>query len=770
LTQHSERTKSRSPNEPQNTTFEQSQRPAFSKKLWSRLKGSGAAIFRNPALLTSLAVTGLLLGARQVGILEPLELAAFDQLVRLEPIQPPDPRILVVTITEEDLQSQGKWPLSDAVYEQLLSKLEQYEAKVIGLDIYRDLVLEPGHADLSKRLQQQSNIVTVCNFTTNNDAGVPPPKTAPLPQVGFSNIPVDRDAVVRKALLFADPAPNAVCPTSTSFSFQIAQKYLEDQGISPQLTEQEYVQLGQAVFKPLEANTGGYQKADSRGYQILLDYRSPSAIARTVTLSDVFSDRLDPSWVKDRIVIIGSTAQSLRDNFYTPYSGRSQRYDKMPGVIVHAQVVSHLLSTALDGKTPFGFWPEWLEALGIWGWSLTGGILAFRLRHPIRLLLGEVTALSLLLGSSWILFLNAAWVPVATPLIGLLASSAGVVAYFKYKEQQDHADIVEKVKEQERNLALLQALLKETTEVAPEATGLSTIEQTGMSSDDATAILTESQQLTLTKPSYHLLAGRYKSLSVLGSGGFGLTYMAEDTQRPGSPTCVIKHLKPARRDERFLQIARRLFRVEAEILEKLGNHSQIPHLLAYFEEKKEFYLVEEFVDGHSISDELPVDKRLPQEQVMQLVQDVLEILLFIHSHNVIHRDIKPTNMIRRASDHRVVLIDFGAVKQMQPQESSNPEEEYTVAVGTRGYAPPEQYAGHPNFSSDLYALGMIGIQALTGIHPQHLPRIANTGELNWRHLTSAQDKFLDILEKMVHYHFADRYQSATAVLEELLRI
>jgi serine/threonine protein kinase len=228
-------------------------------------------------------------------------------------------------------------------------------------------------------------------------------------------------------------------------------------------------------------------------------------------------------------------------------------------------------------------------------------------------------------------------------------------------------------------------------------------------------------------------------------------------------------LKPARSDERFLQIAKRLFFTEAEILEKLGNHPQIPRLLAYFVERNEFYLVQEYIKGHPLSDELPIDKRLPDSQVVKFVKEILEVLAFIHKHNVIHRDIKPGNIMRREADGQLFLIDFGAVKQIQPQDQSN-EEGATIAIGTRGYAPPEQYAGHPSFSSDIYALGMIAIQALIGIPPHRLELAKETGELSWRHLANVSDEFAQILEKMVYYHFAARYQSADEVLKELDKI
>jgi len=265
------------------------------------------------------------------------------------------------------------------------------------------------------------------------------------------------------------------------------------------------------------------------------------------------------------------------------------------------------------------------------------------------------------------------------------------------------------------------------------------------------------------------LDGRYKISKILAKGGFGQTYLAQDIKRPGDPTCVVKRLMPARLDPKFLQVARRLFETEAKILEVLGQHSQIPLLLAYLAEKEEFYLVEEYIEGDSLSDELPVDKRLSEYVVVDLLKGILEILAFIHQNHVIHRDIKPSNIIRRKQDSQLVLIDFVAVKQMHT-EANEDTESPTVAIGTRGYAPPEQLAGHPRPASDIYAVGMIGIQALTGISPQQLPQDRDTGCVIWRPLASVSEELAEILDRMVCYHFSDRYQSAAAVLKDLKEI
>ncbi|MEB3181478.1 MAG: serine/threonine protein kinase [Nostocaceae cyanobacterium] len=267
-----------------------------------------------------------------------------------------------------------------------------------------------------------------------------------------------------------------------------------------------------------------------------------------------------------------------------------------------------------------------------------------------------------------------------------------------------------------------------------------------------------------------LLDRRYQVMQVLGTGGFGQTYLAQDTRRPGNPICVVKHLKPASSDPRVFETAKRLFHSEAETLEQLGNHDQIPRLLAYFDENQEFYLVQEFIQGRPLSSELHPGQRWSEPLVMQMLQEVLSVLEFVHSQGVIHRDIKPDNIIRRASDNKLVLVDFGAVKQVRTQMVTAGVPTATVAIGTPGYMPTEQGQGKPRPNSDIYSLGIIAIQALTGRSPMELPEDPNTGEILWQHLVPVSPALAAMLTKMVRYHFKDRYQSATEALQALQQV
>ncbi|NJL21216.1 MAG: CHASE2 domain-containing protein, partial [Leptolyngbyaceae cyanobacterium SM1_3_5] len=265
-----------------------------------------------------------------------------------------------------------------------------------------------------------------------------------------------------------------------------------------------------------------------------------------------------------------------------------------------------------------------------------------------------------------------------------------------------------------------------------------------------------------------LLAGRYKRIAELGIGGFGQTFLAQDMQQPDALSCVIKQFKPTNQEPQFLAIARRLFDTEVETLRKLGQHDQIPALLNFFEEDNEFYLVQEFIDGETLSEEFARRGPYLEAEAIDLLQDLLSVLEFVHSQHVIHRDIKPGNLIRRGSDGKIVLIDFGAVKEIQTQILQQAgQSSFTVGIGTQGYTPAEQLAGKPRYCSDLYALGMTAIHALTGYQPSVLPEDPDTGELLWQSDAQVSWGLAIVLNRLVRLQARERYQSASEVQRAL---
>ncbi len=268
------------------------------------------------------------------------------------------------------------------------------------------------------------------------------------------------------------------------------------------------------------------------------------------------------------------------------------------------------------------------------------------------------------------------------------------------------------------------------------------------------------------------LNGRYKIVQVLNAGAFAQTYIAEDTWVIGNPQCVVKHLKPNGDHPKQLQVCKRLFSSEAEMLKKLGKHDQIPQLLDSFEEHQGFYLVQELIIGEPLLAELPIskncNKRWSEHQCVELLQDVLGILEFVHSQGVVHCDLKPNNLIRRASDGKLVLIDFGVAYQIPPAQAklsaTSIQSSITpVAIHCLGYIPAEQFSGQPYPCSDIYALGMIAIEALTGLNPMQLDIDLDSGEVSWQPQVSVSNPMACVINHMVRYDFKERYQSAADV-------
>ncbi len=265
------------------------------------------------------------------------------------------------------------------------------------------------------------------------------------------------------------------------------------------------------------------------------------------------------------------------------------------------------------------------------------------------------------------------------------------------------------------------------------------------------------------------LRDRYRVQKALGQGGFGATFLAFDESLPGEPSCVIKQLRPATTVPHVLQMARELFEREARTLGKVGNHPQVPRLLDYFEDNQQFYLVQEYVSGYTLQQEVKKSGPMSEAGAKQFLSEILPLMQYIHSQQVIHRDIKPANLIRREQDRKLVLIDFGAVKnQVNPTANSSEQTALTAyAIGTPGFAPPEQMAMRPVYASDLYAVGVTCIYLLTGKSPKDLDYNPSTGEMLWRKQVQISDHFADVLKKMLEVSVRHRFQSAEDILRAL---
>lgn len=384
-------------------------------------------------VVTSTVVTGCLLSVRQLGGLQPLELASYDLMVRLRPDRATDPRVLIVAITESDIKAQKRWPLSDLTIATALQKLQQFHPSVIGLDVYRDLPQVPGTTALAKQLQQP-NVIAITKVQDADDLGVDPPPGVPDDRIGFNDIATDPDGVIRRGLLFVDTDNT----TLHSFSLRLALVYLQQQDISPQagLLNPSNLQLGKTEFIPWEATSGQYQTVDAKGYQILLNYRARSQVAQQVTLTQVLNGAIDPSWVNGKIVLIGTTARSAKDRFLTPYSTAEQQTASMPGVVIHAQMVSQFLDAAFNQQPLFWFWSHWAESIWIGVWVMLGASLAWFIRHPLGLCLAITLTNTIVLGTCYTFFLYQGWVPTATPVMGVIVVAILVVSYRAQQAQR----------------------------------------------------------------------------------------------------------------------------------------------------------------------------------------------------------------------------------------------------------------------------------------------------------------------------------------------
>jgi serine/threonine protein kinase len=263
-----------------------------------------------------------------------------------------------------------------------------------------------------------------------------------------------------------------------------------------------------------------------------------------------------------------------------------------------------------------------------------------------------------------------------------------------------------------------------------------------------------------------LLASRYQIFKVLGRGGFGITYLARNIYLPGRPLCVIKHLAPQFTSPTLLTIAKWRFHVEARTLSKLGSHSQVPLLIDYFREDQEMYLVQEYIPGKTLGNQVQEGGCWTAEAVSDFLAKMLKLLTYIHSQRIIHRDIKPQNIIHCSTDQRLVLIDFGAVLD---QSGLAPADKrlVTQAIGSPGYAAPEQIAEKPDCASDLYALGMTCLFLLTGKEPRDFKVNLHSGEVIWRSETEVSDEFANLINQMIKMSLSDRYQSASQALNAL---
>lgn len=642
------------------------------------------------------------------------------------------------------LASIARWPWQRTAYAIAIDRVMQAGARAVVVDVVLDTPSSYGTQDdtqLQQVLQKYAGRVALAAQWENGDTQtggnvvsllLPNPTFRSAdPAIGVINFPTGADGRIHE---LGSEFPQQLAQTRSDL---LAQEILQMSQETPSLAEAGL----QASQLPYPTVTG--QK---------IFFYGPKDTFPQVPFWHV----LDPTnWnnlhvknqtFKNKIVLIGPTAGggSLQDFHTAPFSGTLLHPEKMAGVEIQANAIA----TLLEGKSIAQAVPN-LIARGVLVLLLVL-VAAYLQNRNSRLLrrFGYGVVLALAWGAiSYVVFVQGRLiVPTAVPMLAIVFSST---AYLFTGVAKDKLNV--------------RKLGKWMVGSPDFQSAVSEVDHT-----DLQQIVERHHQEFIGSK----LDRRYKILDLIGAGGFGETYIAEDIKRPGNPHCVVKRLKPTSKNPKVMKMAEGLFKQEAEVLERLGKHNQIPQLLAYFEENDDFYLVQEYVEGSSLADELKMrslPRRLSEYRVIVILYDLLQTLDFVHQQGVIHRDIKPGNVIQRKSDGRLVLIDFGAVKQITKLEEGSDVTNLTVAIGTNGYIAPEQAHGRPCLASDIYSLGILGIQALTGILAPDLEkkRDKTTQELRWKAEIPVSQAFAEILDTMVQFKLTERYRSARDVLEVL---
>jgi len=390
---------------------------------------------RNRELITAISVAVCILLFRSIGLLQSLELAALDQFFQLRPNEPQEERITIVAIDEADLHQARSWPISDKVIALLLKKLKVHQPRAIGLDIYRDLSVEPGHQDLVDAYHSMPNLIGIEFLPDKNNPSVsPPPVLSQLHQVGFNNTVVDADGKVRRSVLYWHVNNQA----HESFALKLALVYLKLEGITPKKAKDnpEYLQLGKAVFQPLQSKFyGSYVGVDNKGYQILSDF--PKVGFPKVSMSDVLADRVPESLIKDRIVLIGSTAPSLQDFVLIPYSSRLIGTVKpVAGIELEAYFISELIRAALQGRPLLKAWSEPVEWLWIFAWAYVGASTRWRIQRPKLSVVSILLSCFVLTVGAYLAFLFGLWIPIIPGLLTYSGSAIVITYQLAYQQEE----------------------------------------------------------------------------------------------------------------------------------------------------------------------------------------------------------------------------------------------------------------------------------------------------------------------------------------------
>jgi eukaryotic-like serine/threonine-protein kinase len=671
------------------------------------------------ALLGCLVFVVLILGLRLLGLFEPLELAAYDALLQRRPAEPTDSRILLVNITESDYNEFGQSIPDDALY-RLLQKIDSYGPRVVGFDVYRN---KPS-GKLAAFLENNPRMFGVAKINEqSSDFEIPPPPNMLRDaRYGFADVPIDDSSkMVRRSYLYT------TLNTRNIFSFPVALAlgYLESQNISLGEAQGDEVSLVKFAagkqqepvvsLKRLTPNFGGYQNHSdfSKNYQLLVNYRIPM-VAHEVTRAEVLAGKVDPAWIRDKIVLIGYQGESFADQFRVPYTDRN-----VPGFHIHAQVVSHLLSAALDGRKQFWVWSEPLEWLWIAAFGLAAGAVAWWLRSPLLAGLAILGLLVALTGFAFGLFLQAGWVPLVPPGLAVLGCASLVWALPNFTATERKTGAMAQIPSEPPKLLTVGTDSKEWIRGERAQTELGT----GFFGPGKVG----------SEPTVGDI-GRYTILRHLDGGGMGDVFIATDNRIHRE--VALKVLK-ARLSEDMQDLKLRFLR-EVRVSAALNSPNIVNVTDFGITEAGAPYYVMELLHGRSLRQLLQDEKRLSVERTVRIALQICEGLKLAHEGvdlidengtrelvRVVHRDLKPENiyLVETGTGELVKLLDFGIAKVLSPEGGERTDLTRGGFLGTSRYASPEQWSGSYELDqrSDIYSLGMICYEMLSGSHPFGTP-------------------------------------------------
>jgi CHASE2 domain-containing sensor protein/two-component sensor histidine kinase len=377
--------------------------------------------------LPGIAVIGLVIIARLTGLLQSWEWSVLDDFLRLRPWEPVDERIVIVGINEADIRSIGAYPIPDREIAALIKTLQRYQPNVIGLDLMRDLPVEPGYAELVRVFKENKNLIAIEKALPETIA---PPPELPPEQIGFSDVITDADGRLRRSLL------GTQTPKGFKFSLalRLSQAYLATKGISLEngIRDRNAMRFGKTELPRFNPNSGGYVRTDAGGVQILLNFRSGQARFRTLSFNDIKTGKFNPIWIRSRIVLIGITSPGVDIKNTAAIVDENLSSGLVYGVKIQAHAVSQIVSAVLNGRPILQVWSDGWEYLWIVGWGILGLGFARLTQSPLKNLLAVDVASASLVGCSFLLLISGWWIPVVPATVVLVLNGVGLTAFYQY--------------------------------------------------------------------------------------------------------------------------------------------------------------------------------------------------------------------------------------------------------------------------------------------------------------------------------------------------